>query len=354
LVCSSWVFTACSWARRDAAGIGIDGQIGAGDDIISAGSIDLPAPGKAQGRDEGQFLAQLHRTAGLDHLAVDGQFRHDVDQIAGNRGRQLADIGDLAFRQQGFQRLLVGFGGRPERQRDLPVVDLGEREADRIDQIAQNVLAEGPGDFLLQLARQLVVAAAGHDELVGQAGRQHWVFLDDGLTAADDVAHRGIGQMVLDVGFQLLLRLGLGILQDAGVKARGPAFAVVDGAASDEALRQLLGIDATDGDRIQAFLVLILLVAGVHLDPAVGIAISGAARGQKIDRRFHPNVFQAYLADLAAADDGCDRDAAGGGKAGGGDVGKAAGPVLEFVGRHLERGIKGKNVGLQDLTPVRL
>jgi hypothetical protein len=157
------------------------------------------------------------------------------------------------------------------------------------------------------------------------------------------------------IGFQLLLRLGLGILQDGGIKARGPAFGFVSGAAINEALRQRLGIDAADGDRIQAFLVLILLVAGVHLDPAVGIEVFGAARRQKIDRGFHPDVFQAYLVDLAAADGGCDRDAAGGGKVGGGggDVGKAPGPVFEVGGRHLQRGIKGKNVGLQDLTPVR-
>jgi hypothetical protein len=40
---------------------------------------------------------------------------------------------------------------------------------------------------------------------------------------------------------------GLGIIHEAGVKARGPA---------------------------------------------VGVEVSGAARGQKIDRRFHPKVFQ--------------------------------------------------------------
>jgi hypothetical protein len=55
----------------------------------------------------------------------------------------------------------------------------------------------------------------------------------------------------LDIGLQFLLRLGLGILEQLRVETGRPAFRFVDGAAGDEVLRQLLGVDAADRNGIQ-------------------------------------------------------------------------------------------------------
>lgn len=112
---------------------------------------------------------------------------------------------------------------------------------------------------------------------IGQASGQERVVFDDGLAPADDIADRGVGQVVLDIGLQFLPGLGLGVGKDGRVKACRPAFRVTDRAAGDKALRQWLRVYAADGDGIQAFLVFILFVAGVHLHPTVGVFVFGAA-----------------------------------------------------------------------------
>lgn len=290
--------------RRDASGIGVNGQIGTGDDFVGSGALDQSSSGKAGGGHEIQFLAQRHGAAGFDDLTFQFQFRHDVDQVAGYRGRQLAEVGDFAFRQERQQGLFVGCGGRLERQRDFAVVDLGERQTDGSDQVAHDVFAEGPANRLLQLAGQFVVTAAGHLDGVRQSRRQHRVFFDDGFAAADDVAHRRIRHLVLDVVLQFLLSLGLGVLQDGRIEARRPAFGFVDGAAGDEALRQLFGIDAADTDRAQASQIVVWLVTGIENNLAVGVFILGSPARDVVDGRFYPYVFQTNPIDLAAADNG--------------------------------------------------
>ena len=202
-------------------------------------------------------------------MPVELEFGDDADQITGDALGQLAQVGDFACRQQGFQGLLVRFGGGLKRQGDLLVIDLGKGEADGVYHIAFNILIEAVADVLLQAHWQLVVARAGGDNGVGQRGRQHGEFLDDGLGPADDITYCGVLHLGLDVGLQFLLRLGLGVFQQLRVETGRPAFGFVDGAAGDEALRQLFGVDAADGNGIQAFFVFVLLVAGINFDPGV-------------------------------------------------------------------------------------
>ena len=187
------------------------------------------------------------------------------------------------------------------------VVDVGKRKVDRIDHVAFDILAEAVTDMLLQTDRQFVVAGAGGDDAVGQAGRQHRECLDDGLGAAEHIADRGVLHLGFNISLQFLLRLGLGILEQLRVEAGRPAFRFVDGTAADEVLRQLLGIDAADGDGIQAGLVLVLFVAGIQAGPAVGSLVFGAARRVEVNRRFDPDMLEADFADDAAGDNGSDR-----------------------------------------------
>ena len=57
--------------------------------------------------------------------------------------------------------------------------------------------------------------------------------------------------------------------------------------------------------------IVILFVAGVEGDPAVGAAVDGASQGVVVDGGFHPEVFHADPCHLAAFDHGEQRDAAG-------------------------------------------
>ena len=66
-----------------------------------------------------------------------------------------------------------------------------------------------------------------------------------------------------------MLCLGLGIFEQLRVKTGHPTFGFIHDAAGDEVLCQLFGIDAADGNGIQAFFVFVLLVAGINFDPGV-------------------------------------------------------------------------------------
>ena len=70
--------------------------------------------------------------------------------------------------------------------------------------------------------------------------------MNNGSSSADDVAHGGVGHVVVDVILQGGLRLLLGGFQYGGIEAADPAFGFVDGAAVDEALRQGVAVEAGD------------------------------------------------------------------------------------------------------------
>ncbi len=189
----------------------------------------------------------------------------------------------------------------------------------------------------MQGGGQFVVTHPFCDDAVGQRGRQYRNILDNGLSATDDIADGGVGQVIGDVAFQCSLGLVLGGLEDLGVKARHPAFGFVDGAAVGEIGGQFLGIDATDLYGIQTGQDVVLLEAGVKLYPAVGSPGVCTSGGIKINGGFHPQVFKTDFADLATRDDGGDRNTARGSIIGSGvDTLKASGPVLERLGRDIE------------------
>jgi hypothetical protein len=288
-------FQLLQFVRGHAAGNRVDREIGAGRHVIRPWALDLSPPGKAGCGHQRQVFAESHRAAGLDGLPIQLEFGDYLDQIAGYALGQLAQVSDVALRQQRSQGLLVGGGSRFERQGQLLVVDVGKRKVDRIDHGAFDILAEAVTDMLLQAGRQFVVAGTGSDDAVGQRGRQHRECLDDGLGAADHVADRGVLHLGFDIGLQFLLRLGLGILEQLRVEAGRPAFRFVNGAAGDEGLRELLGIDAADRHGIQAGLVLVLFIAGIQAGPAVGGLVFGAARRVKVNRRFDPDMLEAEL-----------------------------------------------------------
>jgi len=152
------------------------------------------------------------------------------------------------LRQQGLQHLFIRRRGGLERQGEFLVVGPGEGQADGVQQITFEVGAEAVAQLLLQGGGQFVIAAAGQQHFVRQAGRQERVFLENGFAPADDIANGRVCEVILDVSLQLLPGFSLGVLQDGCIKTCGPAFRFVDGAASDEVLRQLFGIDAADGD----------------------------------------------------------------------------------------------------------
>jgi hypothetical protein len=216
---------------------------------VRVGEVDLDA------EPSGQFLVARHFLTLIigqrfpcagGHLAVELEFGHDLDQIGRNGTRQLAEVGDLALGQQRLQGLFVGRRGGFEGQDQALVVEPRHRQGDGINQIAQDIAAKGVGEIVLQRGGQGAVARADGDNAIRQGAGQDREFLDDGLVAAQDVAHRGVGVVLRDVVLERRLHLGLGRLQGGGIHPGHPAFGGVDGGAVQGGLCDGLEIDSGD------------------------------------------------------------------------------------------------------------
>ena len=109
-----------------------------------------------------------------------------------------------------------------------------------------------------------------------------------------------------------------------------------------------MGIDTADANYIQTLQILILLVAGIHLHPAVGSAIDCPTGGVIVDGGFHPDMLKLHIADDAAGCSRAGRDAAGGGEVCGGvDITEVSRPVAEAGLRHFDgaMNVSGRDAG---------
>ncbi len=128
---------------------------------------------------------------------------------------------------------------------------------------------------------------------------------------ADDVAHRGVGVLALDVVAQAGLVVGQLALQGSLVEVLHPALRFVDRGALLGGAQQGLRVQRDGGLEVHAGGVAVLLVAGVQGDPGVArahgvdvlacLALAGAAAGRPVDVGLDPDVFQADGCHLAAS-----------------------------------------------------
>lgn len=189
--------------------------------------------------------------------------------------------------------------------------------------------------------------ASGGDRGIRQRAHQDAVVLRDDGFCAEDVTYGGGGFLGVDVILHLGLVGGECGLYGGAVDVLYPAT-WVDGGTGLGLGDEGLGIQRDLAFDVHALGVGVLLVAGIHRYPGVGLVVHGTAAGDVVHECFDPDVFEFDGFDLAAGSQSDVGDAALAHELlGGFGFGDAAYPVHGTVGRDLDGAVDvaGGDVG---------
>ena len=190
----------------DPAQVETDGLINSGIDSVGdcCGAIGRFREGHAEEID----ITKSGFLAGGDNLAIDAQFRFDLDQVSRQGTRQFIRLNRAAVSvgngQIGFDDRLIFCGGRGVTQCDLLARQFGQAFA--VHQARRGAVRQRTG-AVFNLERQLMAQGirdggegpAFDLRCIGQGSKQIRKLLLNDLFPADDVPDGGGGKILFDV-----------------------------------------------------------------------------------------------------------------------------------------------------------